>query len=108
MKDPKTLSSKLFETFLTRSWWVILFVIASFAGYEQAAKKCSEDFSALSERRTSLLEAKELAKNTNARLRRQIASQTDRAWVEITLMKGLGLVPSGQQKVFFENSDGAS
>jgi hypothetical protein len=31
----------------------------------------------------------------------QIHSQSDPAWVRLTLMKGLGLVPEGQLKVYF-------
>lgn len=33
----------------------------------------------------------------------QINSQSDPAWIELTLMKGLGLVPDGQMKVFFQS-----
>lgn len=31
----------------------------------------------------------------------QINSQSDPAWVELTLMKGLGLVPEGHRKIYF-------
>jgi hypothetical protein len=31
----------------------------------------------------------------------QINSQSDPAWIQMTLMKGMGLVPEGQQKVYF-------
>ncbi len=34
-------------------------------------------------------------------LEQQINSQSDLAWLELTLMKGLGLVPENDQKVFF-------
>lgn len=34
-------------------------------------------------------------------LRLQVNSQSDPAWVELTLMRKLGLVPEGQTKVFF-------
>lgn len=32
----------------------------------------------------------------------EINSQSDPAWVELMLMKNLGLVPEGQIKVFFD------
>ena len=35
-------------------------------------------------------------------LRLQIASQSDPAWVELLIKKQLGMVPSGQTKVYFE------
>ncbi len=44
-------------------------------------------------------EKKDLAHQ--AELKRQIASQNDEAWIEMTLMRCLGLVPEGQTKVHF-------
>lgn len=40
-----------------------------------------------------------ILKNTNLHL--HINSQSDPAWVELTLIKGLGLFPEGHQKVIF-------
>lgn len=36
-----------------------------------------------------------------ADLEMQITSQSDRAWIELLLMKKLGLVPEGYQKITF-------
>jgi hypothetical protein len=38
-------------------------------------------------------------------LKLQISSQKDPAWIELTLMKGLGLVPEGQLKVYFTKDE---
>ena len=38
-------------------------------------------------------------------LKLQINSQNDPAWIELTLMKGLGLVPEGQLKVHFTKDE---
>jgi hypothetical protein len=38
-------------------------------------------------------------------LKLQINSQKDPAWIELTLMKGLGLVPEGQLKVHFTKDE---
>ena len=38
-------------------------------------------------------------------LKLQINSQKDPAWIELTLMKGLGLVPEGQLKVYFTKDE---
>ena len=84
-----------------QSWWVIAFV--SFCGfmYFHSIAKKNEVLAALnlqledlSYERTSLLEKKE-------DLLLQINSQSDPAWIQLTLMKGLGLVPEGQLKVYF-------
>jgi len=31
----------------------------------------------------------------------QVGSQSDPSWIQLTLMKGLGVVPEGQVKVYF-------
>jgi hypothetical protein len=38
-------------------------------------------------------------------LQLQISSQNDPAWVELTLMKQLGVVPDGQRKVYFKKEE---
>ena len=38
-------------------------------------------------------------------LQLQISSQNDPAWVELTLMKQLGVVPDGQRKVYFKKDE---
>jgi hypothetical protein len=35
-------------------------------------------------------------------LKLQISSQSDPAWIELTLMNQLGVVPEGQMKVYFK------
>ena len=35
----------------------------------------------------------------------QIQSQSDPAWIQMTLMKGLGVVPEGQLKIYFKKED---
>ena len=97
--------SRLFETTITRSWWVILFFILSFAFFEQSAKVYNGEMDELSTRRENLLNEKQLAQSQNDHLRRQMASMTDRTWIELTLIKVLGLVPEGQRKVYFESDD---
>ena len=48
-----------------------------------------------------LLKKKKLALEKQKGLLRQINSQNDPAWIELMLMKEMGLVPEGQTKVFF-------
>ncbi|HEY5260120.1 MAG TPA: hypothetical protein VIJ46_05665, partial [Rhabdochlamydiaceae bacterium] len=35
----------------------------------------------------------------------QIRSQSDPEWIQMTLMKGLGVVPEGQTKVYFKKDE---
>jgi len=91
----------LFQSLLINSWWVILFSIFCYMGYEQGGKFRIIQFEGLSERLISLQLEKKKALSLQKDLIMQINSQSDPAWVELTLMRGLGLVPEGQIKVLF-------
>jgi hypothetical protein len=87
---------------LIRSWWVFLFLgVCFFLYYHFAQKKESEVYelrerlSAMEKQKAEVLEEKE-------DLLLQIHSQNDPAWIEMTLMKGLGVVPEGKVKIYFK------
>lgn len=88
---------------LFRSWWVILFMLGCYFSYEQGLQKKDRDFAKLQLQYADLQKKKKLLLTIQEDLNRQINSQSDPAWVELTLMKGLGLVPEGQVKVLFTN-----
>lgn len=56
----------------------------------------------LKKRLSNLHTEKSIALEEKEDLLLQIGSQSDPAWIQMTLMKGLGLVPEGQQKVYFK------
>ena len=97
----KTIFRKFIHCVFIRSWWVIAFVIASAIIYEQGLKERDHLYQQLTEQWIALLVEKQEILRQNQNLQVQINSQSDLAWVELTLMKGLGLVPEGQQKVYF-------
>lgn len=84
------------------SWWVFLFMIFCFFCYEQAARHLGNDFNKLHQQLETLQTAMQNSLALQEDLRLQINSQSDPAWIELTLMKGLGLVPEGQIKVYFK------
>lgn len=84
-----------------RSWWVMAFVFACAIMYEQGLKERNDLYQQLTDQQFALLQEKQEALGQQQNLQLQINSQSDLAWVELTLMKGLGLVPEGQQKVYF-------
>lgn len=90
-----------FEILFMRSWWVLLFIVACYFCYEQGLAKHSHDFAALHRQYTELLKKREEALAQQELLSLQINSQSDHEYIELTLMKGLGLVPEGSKKVFF-------
>lgn len=93
--------SKLFEQIILKSWWVILFFLFSFFAYDQALLKRNREESNLRLKLAELKTQKQAALDQQADLKLQIASQEDLAWIELTLMRRLGLVPEGQRKVLF-------
>lgn len=105
MKKPsKTFSTtQTFETGLIRSWWVILFILGCYLSYERGLQKKDHDFAKLQAHYAELQKKKKVLLAQQEDLTRQINSQSDPAWVELALMKGLGLVPEGQTKVLFTN-----
>ena len=85
------------------SWWVGLFILTCYAYYEQGLKQKDQDFAKLYQQYLQLQIEKKEAYATQEDLLLQINSQSDPAWVELTLMKGLGLVPEEQTKALFIN-----
>lgn len=95
--------SRLWTSSLFKSWWALLFVIFAYSVYSHAMQKKEEECSFLKERFESLILEKQLVLQEREDLLLQINSQSDPAWIELTLMKELGLVPEGQQKIYFKD-----
>lgn len=89
-------------SFLARNWWVFLFFALCYLFYSHGMHKKKETLSELRGRFHELEEQRMLALEHQEELQAQVRSQTDPAWMEMTLIKGLGLVPDGQQKIYFE------
>jgi len=80
---------------------MILFFFLCFFCYDQAVKKKNQEEHQLRTKLNTLNLAKKEALLIQEELRQEITSQTDEAWIELTLMQHLGLVPDGQTKVHF-------
>jgi hypothetical protein len=93
--------SRLYEEFILKSWWTILFLFICFFAYDQAAKRRGREENLLREKLHQLLLAKQEALLLQEELKTEIASQGDESWIELVLMQKLGLVPEGQTKVLF-------
>jgi hypothetical protein len=92
---------KSIRSFLLRSWWLIAFLCLCAILYEEGLKTRDILYQQLTDQQRILRGEKLEALHRRENLQRQINSQSDLNWVELTLMKGLGLVPEGQQKVYF-------
>lgn len=94
----KALKRQLFE-----SWWVILFTLLCFFCYEQGVKMRNIQFQVLSKQLQEFQQEKQNALALQSELNAQIQSQEDTEWIELLLLRELGVVPEGQKKVFFTN-----
>lgn len=93
------------RSLIARNWWVLAFVIASCMIYSQSIQKKKAALSELEGRFQGLEQEKNLVLEQQQELMLQVQSQNDPAWIEMTLMKGLGLVPEGQRKVYFQTPE---
>lgn len=90
-----------FLTFFSSWGWVVGFVFTCLFSYSHAAKKKMEVYQHLHDRYNNLANNKKKALLEQEELKLQINSQSDPLWVQLILMKGLGLVPEGQKKIHF-------
>jgi cell division protein FtsL len=101
----KLSSQKGKRNIIAQSWWVVLFICICSIVYAHASYKKNELIASLDEHLSTLKNEKDALLQEKEDLLLQINSQSDPAWIQLTLMKGLGLVPEGQLKVYFHSGD---
>jgi len=89
------------QRFLVHSWWVILYALLCFIVYEKGTYYFLEEEMRLQSRLDQLQQMKDRAIVMQERFKMEINSQSDPDWIELVLMKGLGVVPEGQTKIYF-------
>jgi hypothetical protein len=92
---------KILKIVFVQSWWVIAFLLLCAILYERGMQKREAQFQQLREQLGVLQIEKQKAMLQQQNLQMHINSQSDLAWVELALMKGLGVCPEDQQKVYF-------
>ena len=88
-----------------RNGWVALFIAACSLVYFNSGGKKNEVIAALESQLGHLHVEKTLLLQEKEDLLLQVNSQSDPAWIQLTLKKGLGLVPEGQKKVYFQSDN---
>lgn len=91
--------------FFSQNWWVIAFIALCSCVYFQSSGKKKMVIYSLDNQLAAMGEEKSALQQEKEDLLLQINSQSDPAWIQLTLMKGLGLVPEGQLKVYFYSDD---
>lgn len=85
-----------------RWWWVALFCATTGIVYFHSQREKNGALRNLSFRLEEMEKEKLLALSDREMLNLRIASQDDPAWIEMILMRDLGLVPEGFLKVHFK------
>lgn len=86
------------------SWWFFAVLILFSAFYFNGMRKKEMTIEDLKSRLAEAEAAKMAVLEEQAELKLQIDSQTDPKWIEMVLMKHLGVVPEGKQKVCFQEA----
>ena len=89
------------SSFWRSSWWVVLFCLGAFCFSYQSFHVRSLDIRELEFRLEEIEKVQALASAEREDLETRIASQTDPAWIEMVLMRELGVVPEGWLKIHF-------
>ena len=93
------------KIFFIRSWWVILFFLFSFISYEQSIRSKNKNIFDHTKKLSALEIEKQKSIKENDDLDLIVNSLSDPAWIEMILMRDLGVVPEGKLKVHFTNEE---
>lgn len=91
-------------SFCKRWAWVFAFCLVACFIYMKAVTKKKGTFAQYSTLLAAMEKTKCLALSEKEYLELKIASQEDPAWIEMILMRDLGVVPEGYLKVHFTGS----
>lgn len=82
-------------------WWVVCVCLTALSVYFHFIKEKKSQVAELTCRFEEVNRQKLLALQERESLRLQIESQSDPSWIEMILMRDLGVVPEGWLKVHF-------
>lgn len=102
---PRNPLEKIFDLVVLQSWWVYLFAAVAYLLFTHGMQKKKVAVQEITQRLESLSREKKAALEENEELLLQINSQQDPAYIQMVLMKRLGLVPEGQIKVHFQENN---
>ena len=86
-----------------KSWWVLVVILVAGFGFNIAVKKRNVAICEMMDKYSSLKKEKEIMISQRDDLKLKSLSQSDPAWIEMVLMKELGVVPENKIKVHFKN-----
>lgn len=97
--------SSVLGVLIFRCWWVFVFFVAVSVFYVQSVKSTSQEIFEHKNKLALLEKQKSDAYRENEDLTMMVNSLSDPAWIEIILMRDLGVVPEGKIKVHFTTKE---
>lgn len=97
-REPATIS------WLQSSWWVVLFCTAVGLMHLHALKNRNAVLREITFRYHEMEKERCMVLQEKEDLQMRIASQNDPAWIEMVLMREIGVVPEGWIKVHFQTN----
>lgn len=88
--------------FWSQNFWVITFCVCTMFTYFHFVKDKKAAILQLSRKLQDMVEARDRIEAHKKDLELRLASQDDPAWIEMVLMRDLGVVPDGFIKVHFK------
>jgi hypothetical protein len=85
--------------------WLVLFTLLVMGVFEQASCRVVRATRKLEAKASATREAIANAEERHETLELERASQSDPAYIELCLIRGLGLVPEGYTKIYFDDSE---
>ncbi len=89
-------------SFCRQNWWTLLLVAMLLVFYFHSLKVKNEELNLLNFKFEEMQKQKSFALQKQEELASRIASQDDPGWIELILMRDLGVVPEGFLKVHFK------
>ncbi len=98
---PRMRAESRARNFFVRTWWIFAFFICCISSYVQGGQKRDAALSELTYRFQEMEKEKLIVCQKRDELQLRLQSQNDPAWIEMILMRELGVVPEGWVKVHF-------
>ena len=94
--------SKIEYSKLRKWWWAVAFCLLVGVIYAQGIRNRNEGLREVTARLAAIEQEYHLALAEKDNLSLRLASQSDPAWIELVLLRQMGVVPEGFLKVHFK------
>jgi len=90
--------SKILESLFFSTWWVIAIFVITFCLYERGIKSIDQDLTLLNKQTEAMITLIADEEETRRNMHERLSSFEDPLWIELLLIKNLGVIPNGYRK----------